>query len=337
MLPSPPQRGNGWEAIILQATRCQGHLQSNQISDMHMHSEYSVLWSSAPSRSRGGRPQLQPAAPDLSRFRRINACHLRNPEQSPRVSGIASNPATGLRWRQLFPGEERQLGVLRRWLAALLPDCAARDDVVSVAVELATNAVKFTASGHGGWFAVELTWSGRVVRVAVVDGGAPAAPHLVDDPTGEHGRGLLMVRALSARTGVCGDGRGRLVWAEIAWSGEGAAQPGMFPTGYEAAMGRGQAALARPVREGADLVRAFHPAGMAMTSRAGGALLTAPSAGTGPGTQPPAALAIRAGAHGGTEPGAARAGHRASAPATPVPLRIHRARPRGTRLGTAPC
>ena len=78
----------------------------------------------------------------------------------------------GLKWRHVFPGDERQLGVLRRWLAGLLPECEARDDVVSVAVELATNAQKWTASGRGGCVTVEIAWYGRVVRVAVADDGA---------------------------------------------------------------------------------------------------------------------------------------------------------------------
>jgi len=41
----------------------------------------------------------------------------------------------------VFPGEERQLAVLRRWLATLLPACPARDDVILVATELASNAI----------------------------------------------------------------------------------------------------------------------------------------------------------------------------------------------------
>src|SRR6266700_3905226 len=72
-----------------------------------------------------------------------------------------------LRWRRVFPGHENQLRALRRWLTVLLPQCAARDDVISVATELGTNAVKFTASGQGGWFAAEITWYGTGVRVAV--------------------------------------------------------------------------------------------------------------------------------------------------------------------------
>jgi hypothetical protein len=46
-------------------------------------------------------------------------------------------------WRRLFPGEERQLGMLRQWLKTLLPGIPARDDVLSIATELASNAIVF--------------------------------------------------------------------------------------------------------------------------------------------------------------------------------------------------
>lgn len=116
-----------------------------------------------------------------------------------------SAPVRGLRWRRVFPGEDRQLGVLRRWLATLLPDGPLRDDVTAIASELAGNAIVHTASGRGGWFAVEIAWHHHLVRVAVADCGATGAPRLVEDPDGEHGRGLLVVRGLSVRSGVCGD------------------------------------------------------------------------------------------------------------------------------------
>ena len=51
--------------------------------------------------------------------------------------------APALRWRRAFPGDNAQIGALRRWLESLLPPCPARDDLVSVAVELSTNAVRF--------------------------------------------------------------------------------------------------------------------------------------------------------------------------------------------------
>jgi Histidine kinase-like ATPase domain len=132
-------------------------------------------------------------------------------------------------WRRVFPGEERQLAVLRRWLESLLPDCPERDDVVCVASELGTNAVRHTATGRGGWFVVEIICQQSAVRVAVTDCGAPGEPHMIDDPAGEHGRGLLVVQGLSVRTGVCGDHRGRLVWADVRWDTAQAAAAGWKP------------------------------------------------------------------------------------------------------------
>jgi hypothetical protein len=166
------------------------------------------------------------------------------------IEGSAMRPASGrqpatalapeLRWHRRFPGEERQISGLRRWLAGLLPECPSRDDVVTVAVELATNTLKFTASGRGGSFAVEITRYGATVRVGVMDDGAPDGPHLIEDPLNEHGRGLMMVRALSARVGVCGDHRGRLVWADVAWTAGEAVPPQPVPATYEAAVRDGQ-------------------------------------------------------------------------------------------------
>lgn len=109
------------------------------------------------------------------------------------------------------------MGALRRWLESVLPDCPERYDVACVATELGTNAVRHTTSGQGGVFVVEISCYSRVVRVAVTDGGAPGEPRMIDDPAGEHGRGLQVVRGLSVRTGVCGDKQGRLVWADVPW------------------------------------------------------------------------------------------------------------------------
>src|SRR5260370_36573541 len=66
---------------------------------------------------------------------------------APRATGT-STPA--LRWRNVFPGDERQLGTLRRWLAELLPACPAPGDVGTVAGELGADAVKVGSGGRGG-------------------------------------------------------------------------------------------------------------------------------------------------------------------------------------------
>jgi hypothetical protein len=119
----------------------------------------------------------------------------------------------------VLPGEERQLRTLRRWLSSLLPECTARDDVIAVATELSSNAIRHTASGQGGCFGVEVTWHGPVIRVTVADRGAPQEPRVFQDPMAEHGRGLLVVSGLAARSGVCGGEHGRQVWADILWDG----------------------------------------------------------------------------------------------------------------------
>ena len=158
----------------------------------------------------------------------------------------AGRPADvpALTWREVFRGEERELSRLRRWLRDLLPECEARDDVTTVACELVTNGVQHTASGRGGWIVVEITWQASLIRVAVADQGAPGEPRPVDDPGGERGRGLRLVAGLSARWSVSGDDRGRLVCADVPWSGPGASMPAGFGEGYEAALRDGAAQLA---------------------------------------------------------------------------------------------
>jgi hypothetical protein len=194
---------------------------------------------------------------------------------------LPSGPQTAacgdiLRWRAVIRGNTRELRAMRRWVETLLPDGPARHDVITVATELATNAVKFTASAQG-WFAVQITWYPSIVRVAVEDGGAPEGPYLVDDPGAEYGRGLQMVRALSTRSGVCGDWRGRLAWADVPWT-----QPGDQPP----RPGNGPEAT---IRDGLATLTHRHPGVTAWFGRAtlrwwaspgpGRSLLSAPSAG----------------------------------------------------------
>jgi hypothetical protein len=191
----------------------------------------------------------------------------------------ASSPPPGLgpslRWRRVFPGEERQLGVMRRWLATLLPECPARDDVLSVANELSSNAIQHTSSGRSGSFAMEVTWSGPVVRVAVADGGAPDGPRVINDPGAEHGRGLLLVDRLSARGGVCGGSRGRLVWAEVPWGDAGANRPGSGQDPYEVVIGDGEHGLADRF---AEVPAWFGRATLRWWALTHGGLVSAPSA-----------------------------------------------------------
>jgi anti-sigma regulatory factor (Ser/Thr protein kinase) len=124
-------------------------------------------------------------------------------------------------WRA-FGGRAPELARLRRWLVRLLPAAPIRDDVVTIAVELATNAIQHTASGQGGAFTVEVLLLTRppAVRITVADAGAPAGPSWPTDPPGlvSGGYGLHIVQRLASCIGMSGDRHGRRVWAEVAWT-----------------------------------------------------------------------------------------------------------------------
>jgi len=182
--------------------------------------------------------------------------HARGSARRDASANGTPRPDTCGRWHRLFRGQESELRQLRRWLTALLPDRPARDDLISVAVELGTNAIQHTSSGQGGWFTVEVTQRGAMARIDVTDEGAPSGPEITDDPMSDCGRGLIIVRALSESCGVRGDAHGRTVWAEVAWAPEpvsvsrpalgskAAIAPMAIPGGYPALNGHH---LTRPV------------------------------------------------------------------------------------------
>jgi hypothetical protein len=147
----------------------------------------------------------------------------------------------------VFAGHSAELSAMRHWLATLLPDCPARDDLLVVTTELGANAIQHTATGRGGWFAVEVTRHGPVVQVVVADCGGPGEPRVIDDQAGECGRGLRLVQGLSVRIGYTGDQHGRLVWAQIAWPADGGVA-GQCPAG--AVCGRSPVTVAGGWRAG---------------------------------------------------------------------------------------
>ena len=116
---------------------------------------------------------------------------------------------------------------VRQWLAALLPPCGARDDIVLIASELATNAVLHTASGaSGGKFEVHVAWWPEAVRIAVRDeGGASTRPRVVHDASGERQRGLELVSEISVGWEFTDYDAGRVVQAECAWAAGGGPIP----------------------------------------------------------------------------------------------------------------
>jgi hypothetical protein len=103
---------------------------------------------------------------------------LPSSRQPGAVRLVPVKPLAPPRWRRVFPGQEAELRQVRYWLGELLPDCPARGDLVTVTIELAANAVRHSASGLGGFFAVELSWLAHpaTVRVAVADAGGLHSP-----------------------------------------------------------------------------------------------------------------------------------------------------------------
>jgi hypothetical protein len=131
------------------------------------------------------------------------------------LPGLGRAADAGAQFRQVFPGDECQLRHVRRWLAANLPGCPVLDEVVSIATELGSNAIRHSATGRDGKFTIVITRAASCVQVAVSDAGGPGEPRVLADPDGEHGRGLVLVRGLAARMGTDGGPGGRTVWAQI--------------------------------------------------------------------------------------------------------------------------
>ncbi|WP_194917593.1 ATP-binding protein [Catenulispora rubra] len=117
-----------------------------------------------------------------------------------------------------LPASRECVHEARVWTQHMLGESRGADDVVLVASELATNAIRHTASGlPGGTFTLHLAVFTDRWRVRVDDAGGATEPQVrsVDDCEDEAGRGLAMVAGLSSTWGVLGDRNARGVWAEI--------------------------------------------------------------------------------------------------------------------------
>ncbi|MEO3830011.1 ATP-binding protein [Actinomadura sp. B10D3] len=123
----------------------------------------------------------------------------------------------GLSGVATFPGVSRSAGRARAFVREVLGTNASADTVELCVSELVANAVCHSASGDGGQVTVAIGVNGDRVRVEVTDDGdAGSAPHVMDDPSAEHGRGLMVVDALAARWGVIPGPTGSTVWFEYA-------------------------------------------------------------------------------------------------------------------------
>ncbi|MFD0683135.1 ATP-binding protein [Actinomadura fibrosa] len=125
--------------------------------------------------------------------------------------------------RCVIPSAPRNVVNGRRWLlerlGPLLGDRhSACEDSVLLLSEALTNAI---VHGLGNVVEVDAFIDEGAVRVEVIDAGGGDLPHLLDDPSGEHGRGVPMMRMLSRASGFdhLDDGRLR-VWFEVPHGGD---------------------------------------------------------------------------------------------------------------------
>lgn len=122
-----------------------------------------------------------------------------------------------------YAGQPNQVQRVRADLRPLLDGCPVADDVILCVSELAANAALHSHSGRlGAQFTVRAEiHHGDYAWIEVEDnGGTWTDP--VPDPS--RGRGLDIIRALTADWGIDGDYRTRTVWARIDWP-KHAAQP----------------------------------------------------------------------------------------------------------------
>jgi hypothetical protein len=144
-------------------------------------------------------------------------------------------------WTRRFRGGADQVPEVRQWLGDLLPDCAARADVLLLASELCTNAIVHSRSGEaGGQFSVDIDWAPNLARVVIGDQGSAKAPAIAPRSDGaiqlsESGRGLLIVDDLADNWGTATYPNRRWVWADVQWQARGGA-PLAAPGGMDAAI-----------------------------------------------------------------------------------------------------
>ncbi|MBN0048000.1 ATP-binding protein [Streptomyces actuosus] len=140
------------------------------------------------------------------------------------MNGLAlhERPAPAASWRIALPHTTAAVPVARalvRTALAELEHGADCDTAELLTAELVANAVEHTSGRSPIELVVELLPSGCQVEVHDPDPAppgdltVPAGP--APDPWQEHGRGLLLIRALSASCGHRPTGSGKAVWFRL--------------------------------------------------------------------------------------------------------------------------
>jgi len=127
----------------------------------------------------------------------------------------STTPATRPR-RRVFRGDPAQVAQARRFVQRSLAPHGLAADAALLTSELATNAVRHTATGEGGTFEIIICQRPGTVRIAVIDAGSRTAPApLPPDGLNSSGRGLALVDALARQWGQQGNRHSRAVWFDL--------------------------------------------------------------------------------------------------------------------------
>jgi anti-sigma regulatory factor (Ser/Thr protein kinase) len=139
--------------------------------------------------------------------------HAQNPRNDRRCGSLVIFAG------RCFPGEPAAVGRARALVAgALGKRWPGLDEILLMTGEVASNAVRHTASGNGGCFDVAVSVTGDMARVEVIDRGGSSEPRIPEGGGGgalTGGRGLRIVDALADTWGYGGDELGRVVWFEV--------------------------------------------------------------------------------------------------------------------------
>jgi anti-sigma regulatory factor (Ser/Thr protein kinase) len=129
-----------------------------------------------------------------------------------------SKAATALPKTRIFDGRPEEVCNVRKFVSGVVDGCPVAPDVTLLASELATNAIRHTASGMDGTFSVCVHIQDSQIRAEVHDLGCDTAPSVrrTGSPE-ESGAGLRLVDAIADRWGFYGGPRGRVVWFEMDW------------------------------------------------------------------------------------------------------------------------
>ncbi|WP_149263463.1 ATP-binding protein [Actinomadura sp. K4S16] len=128
----------------------------------------------------------------------------------------------------VIPAAPQNVANGRRWLLGRLEPLlgakhSACEDSVLLLSETLTNAI---VHGEGDLVEVDAYVGTAGIRIEVTDEGGSSVPHHVDDPHGEHGRGLPILGMLASSWGFehLDDGRLR-VWFEVGHTGRSVPAP----------------------------------------------------------------------------------------------------------------